>query len=65
VFDFVPLAGAGRTVADDNGQPEDTAELARAIQEEERRTAEKIWQLISPWAATAFKKLAGAEQLTA
>jgi ferritin-like metal-binding protein YciE len=44
---------------------EDTAELARAIWDEERRTAEKVWQLISPWASTAFKKLAGAEQLTA
>jgi ferritin-like metal-binding protein YciE len=43
---------------------QDTAELARAIQDEERRTAEKIWKLISPWANTAFKKLAGAEQLT-
>jgi len=44
---------------------EDTAESARAIQDEERRTAEKIWKLIAPWAGTAFKKLAGAEQLTA
>jgi ferritin-like metal-binding protein YciE len=44
---------------------EDTAELARALQDEERRTAEKVWKLISPWAETAFKKLAGAEQLTA
>ncbi len=44
---------------------EDTAEIARTIQEEERRTAEKVWKLISPWAGTAFKKLAGAEQLTA
>ena len=44
---------------------EDTAELARALQDEERRTAEKVWKLISPWAVTAFKKLAGAEQLTA
>jgi ferritin-like metal-binding protein YciE len=44
---------------------EDTAEMARAIQEEERRTAEKVWKLISPWAGTAFKKLASAEQLTA
>ena len=44
---------------------DDTAELARALQDEERRTAEKVWKLISPWAETAFKKLAGAEQLTA
>jgi ferritin-like metal-binding protein YciE len=44
---------------------EDTAELARALRDEERRTAEKVWKLISPWAETAFKKLAGAEQLTA
>ena len=44
---------------------EDTAALARSIQEEDRRTAEKVWKLISPWAATAFKKLAGAEQVTA
>ena len=41
---------------------EDTAELARALRDEERRTAEKVWKLISPWAETAFKKLAGAEQ---
>jgi ferritin-like metal-binding protein YciE len=44
---------------------DDTVELARSIQEEEQRTAEKVWNLIAPWAATAFKKLAGAEQLTA
>lgn len=44
---------------------EDTVELARAIQEEERQTAEKVWKFISPWADAAFKKLAGAEQLTA
>lgn len=44
---------------------EDTAELARAIQDEERTTAERVWKLIAPWADTAFKKLAGAEQLTA
>jgi ferritin-like metal-binding protein YciE len=43
---------------------EDTQELARALQQEERDTAEKVWNLISPWAETAFKKLAGAEQLT-
>jgi ferritin-like metal-binding protein YciE len=43
---------------------EDTLELARSIQEEEHRTAEKVWSLIAPWAETAFKKLAGAEQLT-
>ncbi|MGB6944756.1 MAG: DUF892 family protein [Bryobacteraceae bacterium] len=43
----------------------ETAELARAIQNEERQTAEKAWKLISPWAETAFKKLAGAEQRTA
>jgi ferritin-like metal-binding protein YciE len=51
-------------VADAAGD-EDTADLAKAIQEEERRTAERVWMLISPWADTAFKKLAGAEQLTA
>jgi ferritin-like metal-binding protein YciE len=44
---------------------EDTQELARALQQEEREMAQKIWNLISPWAETAFKKLAGAEQLTA
>jgi ferritin-like metal-binding protein YciE len=44
---------------------DDTVELARAIQEEEHKTAEKNWNLIAPWATTAFKKLAGAEQLTA
>jgi ferritin-like metal-binding protein YciE len=44
---------------------EDTAELARVIQEEERQTAEKVWKLISPWASSAFKKVAGAAQLTA
>ena len=44
---------------------QDTAEMARAIQKEERSTAEKIWNLITPWARTAFKKLAAAEQLTA
>jgi ferritin-like metal-binding protein YciE len=51
-------------VAEAAGDP-DTSELARAIQDEERATAEKVWKLISPWAQTAFKKLAGAEQLTA
>jgi ferritin-like metal-binding protein YciE len=43
----------------------DTAELATAIRDEERKAAEKVWNLISPWADTAFKKLAGAERLTA
>jgi ferritin-like metal-binding protein YciE len=43
---------------------QDTADLARSIQAEERETAEKVWRLISPWALTAFRKLAGAEQLT-
>jgi ferritin-like metal-binding protein YciE len=43
---------------------EDTAQLVRAIQEEERSTAEKVWKLVSPWAETAFKKLAGAGELT-
>jgi ferritin-like metal-binding protein YciE len=43
---------------------DDTAELARSIVEEEQRSAQKVWNLIAPWADTAFKKLAGAEQLT-
>ena len=51
-------------IADAAGD-EDTAQLARSIQEQERATAEKLWKLISPWAETAFKKLAGAEQQTA
>lgn len=43
---------------------EDTAELAQTIQAEEKRTAEKVWALIAPWATTAFRKLAGAEQVS-
>ena len=44
---------------------DDTQELTRALQQEERDSAKQVWNLISPWAETAFKKLAGAEQLTA
>jgi ferritin-like metal-binding protein YciE len=44
---------------------DDTQELTRALQQEEREIAKQVWNLISPWAETAFKKLAGAEQLTA
>ncbi len=44
---------------------QDTADLARSLQVEESGAAEKVWKLISPWAETAFKKLAGAEQRTA
>lgn len=40
---------------------QDTAELARTVQDEERSMAAKVWKLISPWAGTAFKKLATAE----
>jgi ferritin-like metal-binding protein YciE len=43
---------------------QETAELAREIQGEEQATAQKVWKLISPWADTALKKLAAAEQLT-
>lgn len=44
---------------------QDTADLARSIQQEERSAAEKVWNLIDPWATTAFRKLAGAEQVPA
>jgi ferritin-like metal-binding protein YciE len=43
---------------------QDTALLARDIQEEERETAGKVWCLIAPWAHTSFNKLAAHEPLT-
>lgn len=41
-----------------------TAQLAHAIQSQERATAGKIWQRIPPTALSAFNKMAGSEQLT-
>ena len=43
---------------------QETALLARDIQEQERETAAKVWHLISPWAHTSFNKLAAIEPLT-
>lgn len=42
---------------------EDTARLAHDIQQEERTTAAKVWELIKPWANTSFNKLAAVEPL--
>jgi ferritin-like metal-binding protein YciE len=43
---------------------QDTALLARDIQEEERETAANVWHLIAPWAHTSFNKLAAIEPAT-
>jgi len=40
-----------------------SAELARSIQAEERATAEKVWQRLSPTALSAFNKMSGKEEL--
>jgi ferritin-like metal-binding protein YciE len=42
---------------------QETALLARDIQEEERDTAAEVWHLITPWAHTSFNKLAATEPL--
>ena len=42
---------------------DETALLARDIQQQEIEAADKVWRLISPWAQTSFNKLAGAEQV--
>jgi len=44
---------------------QDTALLARDIQEEEREMAANVWHLIAPWAHTSFNKLAALEPATA
>lgn len=51
-------------IADAAGD-EDTAALARSIQEEERAAAEKVWYLIAPSAGAIFRKLAASEEVTA
>lgn len=51
-------------IADAAGD-EDTAALARSIQEEESASAGKIWNLVSPSASTAFRELTSIEPATA
>lgn len=41
----------------------ETERLARSIQEEERRTAEKVWTQIAPAARQSFEKVTGGAQL--
>jgi ferritin-like metal-binding protein YciE len=43
---------------------QETALLARDIQEEEREMAANVWRLIAPWAHTSFNKLAAMEPAT-
>ncbi len=56
----VAMYEALATVADAAGDRQ-TAELARAIQQQERSTAEKIWRYIAPCAVSAYEALISAE----
>ena len=56
----VAMYEALATVADAAGDHQ-TAELARAIQQQERSTAEKVWRHIAPCAVSAYETLVSAQ----
>ncbi|MFN3649624.1 MAG: DUF892 family protein [Armatimonadota bacterium] len=46
-------------VAADAAGDQETAQLAREIQQQERRTAERVWDLVAPAARQSFMKVTG------